>query len=228
MIDTSLYNEEVEHKKNIKIDNFLADIIISNDLLHETVIAYLNNQRTGQHKTKTRGEVAFSGAKPWKQKGTGHARAGQRNSPLWRKGGTIFGPKPKNYYTKISKRKKRLSLLMSICQQIKAGHVIILESIKINKMKTKIAIDFLNNLGINLLKNKVLLITFSCNNEFKFAFRNIKNVGLMSVKNLNSYNVLLPDFLVFTTKAINYIKNLQNKNSDVSINLNVNKKMEIK
>jgi large subunit ribosomal protein L4 len=105
-MDAIVYDLKNREKDKIILSDFF-NTNVSNVLLHEVVTAYLNNQRSGTHNTKTRGEVSFSGAKPWRQKGTGNARAGQRNSPLWRTGGIIFGPQPRDYYTKISKRKKK-------------------------------------------------------------------------------------------------------------------------
>ena len=95
-METIVYNAKGHEKRKIEFPSSFG-MEVSSALLHEITTAYLNNQRAGTHKTKTRGEVSFSGAKPWKQKGTGNERAGQRNSPLWRKGGIIFGPQPRNY-----------------------------------------------------------------------------------------------------------------------------------
>ncbi|MCL2390466.1 MAG: 50S ribosomal protein L4, partial [Endomicrobia bacterium] len=173
---------------------------------HEITTAYLNNQRAGTHKTKTRGEVSFSGAKPWKQKGTGNARAGQRNSPLWRKGGVIFGPEPRDYYTKLSKQKKKLSLSMAFSAQLQNGNVIVVDPVKISEAKTKKVAELIKNLKLEGKK-----VVFAVNNDadFKLAARNVENVVVENVKNINAYQVLWADKLIITPEAIEILKERQ-------------------
>lgn len=204
-METTVYNAKGQEKGKIELPVFF-NTEVSNTLLHEITTAYLNNQRSGTHKTKTRGEVAFSGAKPWKQKGTGNARAGQRNSPLWRKGGVIFGPQPRDYYTKMSKQKKRLSLNMAFSAQLQNGNVMILDSVKIDEAKTKKVSEMIKNLKITGKK-----VVFAINNdaEFKLAARNIKNVVVENIKNINAYQVLWADKLIMTTDAIETLKERQ-------------------
>jgi large subunit ribosomal protein L4 len=175
---------------------------ISNELLHEVVVTYLNNQRSGTHKSKTRGDISFSGKKPWVQKGSGRARSGQKNSPLWRKGGVIFGPKPKDYYIKISKRKKKLSFNMALSLKFKNSNAIVVDSINIDNIKTKKVVEILKNLKI--LDKKILFVIFD-NLKFKISARNIKNVFVVDVRNINVYQILFADKLVFTIDSLNYI-----------------------
>ncbi|MDR3243492.1 MAG: 50S ribosomal protein L4, partial [Elusimicrobiota bacterium] len=150
-METAVYNNSGAEVRKLELPSFF-ETKISSVLLHEITTAYLNNQRAGTHKTKTRGEIAFSGAKPWKQKGTGNARAGQRNSPLWRKGGIIFGPKPKDYYTKISKQKKKLAAHMAFSAQLQNGNLIVIDSLKIDEPKTKKVVDIIKNLKLADMK----------------------------------------------------------------------------
>ncbi|MDR2811953.1 MAG: 50S ribosomal protein L4, partial [Endomicrobium sp.] len=175
-------------------------------LLHEITTAYLNNQRAGTHKTKTRGEVSFSGAKPWKQKGTGNARAGQRNSPLWRKGGIIFGPQYRDYYTKMSKQKRKLSLSMALSAQLQNGNVIVLDSVNLDEARTKKIAELLKNLK---LEGKKVVFAVSHDADFRLAARNIKNVVVENVKNINAYQVLWANKLVLTVEAVDSIKERQ-------------------
>jgi large subunit ribosomal protein L4 len=107
-MDTIVYNVEGKEKGKYVLPAFF-DTEVKPAVLHEVTTGYLANLRSGTHATKTRGEVSFSGAKPWKQKGTGNARAGQKNSPLWRKGGIVFGPQPRDYYQKMSKQKRKIA-----------------------------------------------------------------------------------------------------------------------
>ncbi|MDR2676639.1 MAG: 50S ribosomal protein L4 [Endomicrobium sp.] len=177
-------------------------------LLHEVVGAYLNNQRAGTHKTKTRGEVSFSGSKPWKQKGTGNARAGQRNSPLWRKGGIIFGPQPRDYYTKISKRKKKISLSMAFSVQFHNNAIIVVDSIKIDEIKTKKIVELIKNLKV---ENKKIIFLCNYDINLKIAARNIKNVIVEDIKNVNTYQILKADKLIMTPDSIKTLKMRQDK-----------------
>jgi large subunit ribosomal protein L4 len=204
-METIVYNTKGQEKGKIELPAFFSTEV-SGVLLHEITTAYLNNQRSGTHKTKTRGEVSFSGAKPWKQKGTGNARAGQRNSPLWRKGGIIFGPQPRDYYTKMSKQKKRLSLNMAFSSQLQKGNVIVVDSVKVDEVKTKKVAELLKNLKVEGQK-----VVFAISNDvnFRTASRNIQNVVVENIKNINAYQVLWADKLVITLEAMDSIKERQ-------------------
>ncbi|MDR3196098.1 MAG: 50S ribosomal protein L4 [Endomicrobium sp.] len=204
-MDTIVYTAKGKEKGKIELPEFF-NTKVSPVLLHEITTAYLNNQRAGTHKTKTRGEVSFSGAKPWKQKGTGNARAGQRNSPLWRKGGIIFGPQPRDYYTKMSKQKKRLSLSMALSAQLQNGNVIVVDSVKLDEDRTKEVAELLKNLK---LEGKKVVFAVSHDAAFRLAARNIENVVVENVKNINSYQVLWADKLVLTPEAVDSIKERQ-------------------
>jgi large subunit ribosomal protein L4 len=197
-----IYSEKGFEKGTTKPPVFFTSRV-SSGLLHEFTKAYLSNQRSGTHKTKTRGEVAFSGAKPWKQKGTGRARAGQKNSPLWRKGGVIFGPQPRDYYIKMSKRKKRLSLSMAFSARFRDNNIIVVDSIKVDEVKTKKVVELIKNLKVE--GKKILFIT--CNNlDFKVASRNIKNVIVENFNSVNAYQVLWADKLAIDIEVIDLLK----------------------
>lgn len=208
-MDTIILNNKGQEQGKIALPAFF-DTKVSETLLHEIVTAYLNNQRAGTHKTKSRGEVSFSGAKPWKQKGTGNARAGQRNSPLWRKGGIIFGPKPRDYYTKIPKQKKQLSLYMAFSNQFKNGNILVIDSTKIDSPKTKKIAEIVKNLG--LTDKKVIFAIDNPDSVFKLAARNIKNVVVENIKNINAYQVLWADKVIVTSEAIGYLNKIEGKN----------------
>jgi large subunit ribosomal protein L4 len=204
-METTVYDAKGDEKGKIELpDFFFTEVSVA--LLHEVTTAYLNNLRSGTHKTKTRGEVSFSGAKPWKQKGTGNARAGQKNSPLWRKGGIIFGPQPRDYYTKISKQKKRLSLNMAFSVQFKNGNIIVVDSVKISEIKTKRVAELIKNLKI---ESKKIVFAIPNDTDFKIAARNIKNVVVENIKNINAYQVLWADKLIIIPEAVDLIKERQ-------------------
>ncbi|MCA6071506.1 MAG: 50S ribosomal protein L4 [Endomicrobium sp.] len=204
-METIVYNAKGQEKGRIELPAFFGTEV-SGVLLHEIATAYLSNQRSGTHKTKTRGEVSFSGAKPWKQKGTGNARAGQRNSPLWRKGGIIFGPQPRDYYTKMSKQKKRLSLGMAFSAQLQKGNVIVVDSVKIDEVKTKKVVELLKNLKV---EGQKIVFAISDDINFKTASRNIQNIVVENIKNINAYQVLWADKLIVTPGAIDSMKERQ-------------------
>jgi large subunit ribosomal protein L4 len=204
-IGICIYNAKGQEKGKMALPAFF-NTEVSHVLLHEITTAYLNNQRAGTHKTKTRGEVSFSGAKPWKQKGMGNARAGQRNSPLWRKGGVVFGPQPRDYYTKMSKQKRKLSLSMALSAQLQNGNVIVLDSVNLDDARTKKVAELLKNLK---LEGKKVVFAVSHDADFRLAARNIKNVVVENVKNINAYQVLWADKLILTTEAVDSIKERQ-------------------
>jgi len=204
-METTVYNAKGQEKGKIELPAFFG-AEVSTALLHEITTAYLNNQRAGTHKTKTRGEVSFSGAKPWKQKGTGNARAGQRNSPLWRKGGIIFGPQPRDYYTKMSKQKKKLSLSMAFAAQQQKGNVIVVDSVKVEEAKTKKVAEMVKNLKVT---GKKVVFVIAGDADFRLAARNVQNIVVENVKNVNAYQVLWADKLVITSEAIEILKERQ-------------------
>ena len=204
-METIVYNAKGQEKGKIELPAFF-NTEVSNTLLHEITTAYFNNRRSGTHKTKSRGEVSFSGAKPWKQKGTGNARAGQRNSPLWRKGGVIFGPKPRDYYTKMSKQKKRLSLNMAFSAQLQNGNVIVVDSVKVEEAKTKKVAELIKNLKA---EGKKVVFAINADADFRLAARNIENVVVENIKNINAYQVLWADKIITTPEAIESIKERQ-------------------
>jgi large subunit ribosomal protein L4 len=209
-MEISVYDLKGQEKGKMELPAFFS-AKVSPVLLHEVTTAYLSNCRAGTHKTKTRGEVSFSGAKPWKQKGTGNARAGQKNSPLWRKGGIIFGPQPRDYYKKVSKRKKKLSLNMAFSAQLQNGNVIVVDSLKIGEPKTKKVMELVKNLKIG---QKKIVFAISPDADFKLAARNIKNVAVEDIRNINVYKILWADKLIITPDAVNLVKERQSAQAE--------------
>ncbi|MDR1018137.1 MAG: 50S ribosomal protein L4 [Lachnospiraceae bacterium] len=176
---------------------------ISSGLLYEVITNYSNNQRAGTHKVKTRGEVSFSGAKPWKQKGTGRARAGQKNSPLWRKGGIIFGPQPRNYHVNIPQKKRQRALKMALSMQFKNNNILSVQFPDVISYKTKDMLQLIDKLHIS--NQKVVFLIEQKSINLNLAVRNIKNVIVNYVKHMNTYQTLWADKLVISPQAFNYI-----------------------
>ena len=171
--------------------------------VHDTVVAYLAAQRSGTACTKTMGEVAGTGKKPWRQKGTGRARAGSFASPLWRGGGVVFGPKPRDWRLKVSKSTRRLALRKALSERLKAGDVIILQGITLKSPKTK---EFLNVMSALQLEGTTLIIASAADRNLVLASRNVPNVELTSGESLNVYQVLRFSKLVFTRDAFEKVE----------------------
>jgi large subunit ribosomal protein L4 len=166
--------------------------------VHDVVVAYNANQRSGTACTKTMGEVAGTGKKPWRQKGTGRARAGSFASPLWVGGGVVFGPKPRDFGKKASKKTKQLALRKVLTERLKAGDVLVVDDIKLESAKTKAFTEVLKKLE---LKGTTLFVVPALENNLKLASRNVEKVEVATADMLNTYQLLRSDKLVFTRGA---------------------------
>ena len=177
---------------------FSADVCEST--VHTAVVSYLANQRQGTHATKTRGLVSGGGKKPFKQKHTGRARQGSIRSPLARKGGTIFGPQPREYRMKLPVAARRAGLRKALTMKLADGEVMVIDSISIEAPRTKKMVEVLSTLG---LAGKRVLIVLPAKDEKVFlSVRNIPGVGVMAASDLNAYAVADCDVMVFTTDAL--------------------------
>lgn len=171
--------------------------------VHDTVVAYQAAQRNGTASTKTMGEVAGSGKKPWRQKGTGRARAGSFASPLWRGGGVTFGPKPRDFRKKVSHRTRQLALRKALSERLRAGDVLVVNELKLNSPKTR---EFTGLLSALELKGTALFVAHEADKNLTLASRNMPNVALATSDTLNTYDVLRPDKLVFTRGAFEKVE----------------------
>lgn len=172
--------------------------------VHDTVTAYRAAQRSGTACTKNVGEVTGTNKKPWRQKGTGRARAGSFQSPLWVGGGVVFGPKPRDFSKKVSKKTRSLSLRKALGERLKAGDVLVLDDIKLASPKTK---DFVKVIDALELSTGTTLVVFNGNDKnLALASRNIANVAVTTSDSLNTYDVLRPDKLVFTKSAFEKVE----------------------
>ena len=176
--------------------------------VHDTVTAYRAAQRMGTACTKTVGEVQGSNKKPWKQKGTGRARAGSVRSPLWAGGGVVFGPRPRDYSKKVSKTTRALSLRKALSERLKLGDVIIVDDLKLTSHKTKAFNDVVAALD---LTGTALIVATGDNKNLTLATRNMPLVTLTTGDSLNTYDVLRPDKLVFTKNAFEQVEARLNK-----------------
>jgi len=167
--------------------------------LHDVVIALRANRRSGTANTKTKADVAYSGKKPWRQKGTGRARAGYTSSPVWSGGGVAFGPKPRDYSKKVAKSVKRLALLKALSSRIIAGDVLVAEEIKVANPKTK---DFVTFLKSQTEARKVLVISTQFDEVTYRAARNIQPVLLNTAAEVNTEQLLAFQKIIVTSEAL--------------------------
>jgi large subunit ribosomal protein L4 len=171
--------------------------------VHDTVVAYRAAQRMGTACTKNVGEVAGTNKKPWRQKGTGRARAGSFQSPLWVGGGVVFGPKPRDFAKKVNSKTKQLALRKALSERLKAGDVVVVDDLKLGSPKTK---DFIGVLSALELKGTALIVSQDVNKNLSLASRNVPNVTITTSESLNTYDVLRPDKLVFTKGAFEKVE----------------------
>lgn len=170
--------------------------------VHDTVVAYRAGQRMGTACTKNVGEVSGTNKKPWRQKGTGRARAGSFQSPLWRGGGVVFGPRPRDFGKKVNARTKQLALRKALSERLKAGDIVVVDDFKVTSPKTK---EFIGTLAA-LQLNGTTLIVAAADKNLRLASRNVPNVALTTSESLNTYDVLRPDKLVFTRSAFENVE----------------------
>jgi large subunit ribosomal protein L4 len=178
-----------------------------NYLLHKDLLRHYNSQKQGTVSTKTRSEVRGGGRKPWRQKGTGRARAGSNRSPLWKGGGVTFGPKPKTISLKLNKKERKLALQTLLYN--KRNHILIIENLEnqLDKPKTKNFLKICQNCGINS-DQKLLVIVSKKTIPLKLATQNLKNVELISASSLNTFSILKAKQIILTTLAINDIEEI--------------------
>jgi large subunit ribosomal protein L4 len=171
--------------------------------VHDVVVAHQAAQRSGTASTKTVGEVAGTNKKPWRQKGTGRARAGSFRSPLWVGGGVVFGPRPRDFSKKVSKKTRALALRKALSERLKAGDVVVVDDLKLESPKTK---EFVGVISALELKGTTLVVSSGTDKNLTLASRNIPTVELTTSDSLNTYDVLRPDKLLFTKSAFEKVE----------------------
>ena len=193
----------LEGKKsgNIDISDSVFNIKPNNAVVRQVVLAELTNMRQGTHSSKNRSKVNGGGKKPWKQKGRGAARAGTNRSPLWRGGGTVFGPSPHSYNHKVSKKLSRLARKSLLSFKIANDSVTILDSFKVDSHKTSDLVRILTKL--NIVRKKITVITKTNNNNFDLASRNLQNVYIVSSQAVSAYDLIDCEHLVLDKESIN-------------------------
>lgn len=174
------------------------------DLLHQVYVSMAANKRTVISHTKDRGERAGSGRKPWKQKGTGNARVGSVRTPVWRKGGIVFGPtKERNFSKKINKKVNRKAILLALSEKVRENQLLVVDQIKLNERKTKEFFQILNNLKV---KGSALIGFSDSEKDFRIASRNIKNTDNILTSRLNVFDILNHKNLLLSKDSIKYLE----------------------
>lgn len=200
MPETELRDIKNKVKGSVDLPEELFGLSARKDILHESVKNFLANRRQGTHATKTKGLVSGGGKKPWKQKHTGRARAGSIRSPLWRGGGTIFGPQPRNYSYALPKNIRRRALGEALSAKLSGGELTIVDTIAVAKPRTKDMVNILKSLGLD--GKSVLVVLPEREENIMLSARNIPGVNVSRVRDLNAYDVLRHSTLLITKSAI--------------------------
>ncbi|HDH04594.1 MAG TPA: 50S ribosomal protein L4 [Nitrospirae bacterium] len=203
MAQIEIINNENKSVGKADLPDDIFGVVINKGLLHEVVRNHLANKRQGTASTKTKGLVRGGGRKPYKQKGTGRARAGSIRSPLWKGGGTVFGPRPRDYSYKLPKKVKWTALSSALSAKYADGEVIVIDDVSITEPRTKVVKGLLDSLG---LKNNVLIIVPEKNAALELAARNIPAVNVARVNELNVYAILSHEKLLISMGAVERMK----------------------
>jgi len=202
MAEAKLYSfAGANDPQTTSLDDRMFSANVNEDLLYRVVRMQLGNRRQGTHSTKTRGEVSGGGRKPWRQKGTGRARAGSRRSPIWVGGGTIFGPKPRSYESKLTKKMKLGALAAALSDRAGSGNVALIDRIQFEVPKTKAAVELLNRMELSG-KTLVVVATAEYSRSVKKSFTNLPEAKCIACGGVNVYDILRHDHLLMTTKAV--------------------------
>ena len=198
MANVSVYNIEGKEVGSIELNDEVFGVEINEHLVHMAVVSQLANNRQGTQSAKTRAEVSGGGRKPWKQKGTGHARQGSTRSPQWTGGGVVFAPKPRDYSFKMNRKEKRIALLSALTSRALEKKIVVLDDIKFDQVKTKAFASVLNNLNLN----KALVVLNDNDKNVILSARNIPTVKVSLTNTINVYDILKYDTLIVTKAAV--------------------------
>lgn len=208
MLKLKVYSKEGEVVGEETLPPEIFEIQPNDEVIYEAIKMYQANERQGTAKTKTRGEVKGGGKKPWRQKHTGRARAGSIRSPIWVGGGTIFGPRPRNYHYKMPHKKLKLALLSAISYKAKEGKILLLNELDFSEPRTKLFYSMLQALGLTSKKN-ILFAPQTIKPNTLLSGRNIKNVNFKRAQDINALDVAKADILVLPLDGLSaFVKRL--------------------
>ncbi|HHX27332.1 MAG TPA: 50S ribosomal protein L4 [Firmicutes bacterium] len=198
-----LYNMNGERIGDYELPASVFGVPVNRHVLHEAVVMQRASKRLGTASTKTRGEVAGGGAKPWRQKGTGRARHGSRRSPIWRGGAITFGPRPRTYGYKMPKKARRAALLSALSSKAENEQVLILDELSMSEPKTKVMVNMLSKLDAD---GKALVVLKKPDNNVELSLRNIPGVKTLTPSELNVYDILNYDKLLLTKEVADVVE----------------------
>ena len=196
MANVSVYNMEGKEVGTMELNDAVFGVEVNEHLVHLAVVRQLANNRQGTQKAKTRSEVSGGGRKPWRQKGTGHARQGSTRAPQWTGGGVVFAPTPRDYSFKMNKKEKRAALKSALTSRVAENKFIVIDELKFDEIKTKKFQEVLNNLNVN----KALVVLEDDNKNVEISARNIAGVKTAKTNTINVFDILKYN-TVITTKA---------------------------
>ncbi len=198
MANVKVYNMEGMEVGSLELNDAVFGVEVNEHLMHMAVVSQLANKRQGTQSAKTRAEVSGGGRKPWKQKGTGHARQGSTRSPQWKGGGVVFAPKPRDYSFKMNKKEKAFAVKSALTSRVAADKMYVLESLSFDEIKTKKMAAVLANLKLN----KALVVLGEKNDNVLLSARNIPTVRTALFNTINVYDIVKYDSLVITKDAV--------------------------
>ena len=202
MANVSVYNMEGKEVGTMELNDAVFGVEVNEHLVHAVVVAQLANKRQGTQKAKTRSEVSGGGRKPWRQKGTGHARQGSTRAPQWTGGGVVFAPTPREYTIKLNKKERRLALKSVLTAKVQENKFIVLDELKFEGIKTKNFQAVLNNLNVN----KAMVVLNENDKNVVMSAKNIPNVITAQTNTINVYDILKYNTMIVTKAAVETIQ----------------------
>lgn len=202
MANVALYNMQGQEVGTVELNDAVFGVEVNENLVHQAVVAQLANNRQGTQKAKTRSEVSGGGAKPWRQKGTGHARQGSTRAPQWTHGGVAFAPVPRDYEVKMNRKEKRAALKSALTSRVQDEKFFVIDEIKCEEIKTKTVKAMLDALKVE----KALVILDSVDGNVILSARNIKGVKTAQVNSINTYDVMKYDTVIASKKAVEMVE----------------------
>lgn len=198
MANVSVFNMEGNEVGTLELNDAVFGVEVNEHLVHMAVVAQLANKRQGTQKAKTRSEVSGGGRKPWRQKGTGHARQGSTRAPQWKGGGVVFAPVPRDYSFKINKKEKRAALKSALTSKVQGGNLIVVDELKLDEIKTKKFVAVMNNLKVQ----KGLVVIAENDANVVLSARNVEDVDTAVANMINVYDIMKAKTVVLTKDAV--------------------------
>ena len=202
MANVAVYNMDGKEVDKMELNDDIFGVKINEHLVHMAVVQHLANKRQGTQKAKTRAEVSGGGRKPWRQKGTGHVRQGSTRAPQWTGGGMVFAPVPRDYSFKLNKKEKRAALKSALTSRVNEDKFIVLDSLKLDEIKTKRMAQVLNNLNVD----KALVIIEDNDKNITLSARNLPKVATATADSINTYDILKYNTVIATKAAVQKIE----------------------